>query len=225
LQVVRQLDAVGRVVVRRLLAVARYVFEHKQPEVKVARATRVPLRRRVVEAGKASGHVLRFSAGVVCTQCRQSSRMKQALTSWAVAQCPGPGKKHGHTVQCYRGLCFCTACGQWAGLSGASSRGIHKACTGQATKRGKELLARMACDPPRLPDLHGRRAWPDGTPADPPAALAAAVGRQRRGAGVPSIAAHPATTVMSNSRMQAVLARVRAREQGRLQGNQGKVTT
>jgi hypothetical protein len=111
--------------------------------------------------------------------------MKQALTGWVVQQCPGPGVQFGHTMYQVHGLAFCAICGGWATPSGAGSRGIRRPCPGYATKRGQELFRRVASVPPRLPDLHGRRAWPDGTPAGPPAALAAA-GRKRRVAGVPS---------------------------------------
>jgi hypothetical protein len=146
--------------------------------------------------------------------------MKPALMGWATVQCPGPGARHGHAVQCIRGLTFCTTCGHWASLSGASSRGMHRTCTGQATKRGRELLTRLANQPPKLPDLHGRKAWPDGTPADPPAALAAA-GRKRRATGVPSTmplcqkSSNSQVNSFVNPRLMAVYARVRARSQGK----------
>jgi ribonuclease HI len=219
-QLVAQLDRAAGQVVRRLQAVARFVLENRRPFEKVVRAPQKPLRRRLADAGEASGHELKFSAGVRCTKCRQHSRMKPALTGWATVQCPGPGARHGHAVQCIRGLTFCTTCGHWASLSGASSRGMHRKCTGQATKRGSELLTRLASQPPKLPDLHGRKTWPDGTPADSSAALAAA-GCKRRATGVPSTvpsrqesSGHQVNSFV-NLRLKAVYDRVRARSKGK----------
>jgi ribonuclease HI len=192
-QLVCRLDTAALLVVRRLHAVARYVVEHREPPVKTTRAVHVPLRRRVEAAGRQAGHILYFSAGVGCKQCRSRSRMRTALATWAVKPCPGPGSQHGHRMQTVHGLWFCTVCGRWAIATGAGSRGIHQQCPGFAAKRGGELLSRMACNPPKLPDLHGRKLWPDGTPPAPPAALAAA-GRRRRAAGVP-----PSTPASSSS--------------------------
>jgi hypothetical protein len=184
IQLIRKLDAIAGVVVRRLCAVARFVLAHRLPPSRVERNARVSIRQQVQQAGEAGGHCLYFSSGVGCKKCRQHSRMRYAA-SWASKACPGPGTRHGHKMQCIHGLYFCTVCGQWATAAGASSRGMHQQCSGHAAKRGRELLARLACQPPRLPDLHGRRQWPDGTPAAPPTALAAAV-RKRRAAGGPS---------------------------------------
>jgi hypothetical protein len=214
-QLIRQLEQACRLVVRRLLAVSKFVVEARQPEMKAARAGRVPLRRRVQDLGTRGGHCLRFSAGVSCRKCRQHSRMKRAITGWVAEACPGPGARYGHQVRCIRGLFFCAVCGSWSIPAGGSSRAMHRPCTRYATKRGSELLGRLQCDPPKLPDLHGRRAWPDGTPADPPAALAAA-GRQRRGAGVPSTCSYCPRSILPNPKIQAVLARVRERERGLL---------
>jgi hypothetical protein len=122
-------------------------------------------------------------------------------------------------MRCIKGLSFCVVCGHWAMPSGACSRGMHKDCAGYATKRGTELLARLARQPPKLPDLHGRKAWPDGTPVASPTALAA-VGRKRRGTGDPPNARgrtdrpvpHPSSNLSpAERRIQAVFARVRAR--------------
>jgi hypothetical protein len=167
----------------------------------------VPLRRRLLALGTQGGHSLRFGAGVHCQRCLQRSRMRKAITGWLASPCPGPGVTQGHQVRSIRGLYFCTVCGSWSIPGGGSNRAIHKPCTGYATKRGQDLLGRLQCEPPRLPDLHGRRVWPDGTPADPPKALAA-FRRQRRGVGVPS----PPKTLAMNSRIQAVYARVRDRQ-------------
>jgi ribonuclease HI len=207
--VVCKLDAVAKLVVRRLIAVVRFVVANRAPLARQERRSTVPLRRRVQEAGNRSGHMLHFSAGVGCKSCRQHTRMRPALTGWVVQQCPGPGTQHGHCMRTIRGLSFCVVCGHWAITTGrgGSSRGLNKTCTGRATKRGRELLARLECQPPKLPDLHGRRVWPDGTPADPPTALAAA-GRKRRVVGVPS----PPPPPILNSRIQAVFDRIRARQ-------------
>jgi hypothetical protein len=144
--------------------------------------------------------------------------MKVALTGWAAQKCLGPGVQFGHSMRQVHGLAFCAVCGGWATPSGAGSRGIRKQCPGHAGKRGQELLRRLACNPPRLPDLHGRKSWPDGTPTGPPAALAAA-GRKRRAAGVPptpcrSGVASRAGIPLSQAerRRAAIYDRIRARE-------------
>jgi hypothetical protein len=192
------------------------------PPTRIARVGHVPLRQRLAEAGTASRHCLYFSAGVGCRSCRQHSRLRVAV-GWISQPCLGPGARLGHKVRCIHGLHFCTVCGNWATSAGNGSRGMHQRCPGFAKKRGSELLARLACQPPRLPDLHGRRQWPDGTSAAPSTALAAGARKRRAAEGpsepvavvearfVPTCGSAVGPITPASRRLQAVFARVRAK--------------
>jgi hypothetical protein len=158
----------------------------------------------------ASGNALCFSAGVGCSRCSQKSRMQATITGWVARQYPDPGT-YVHVMRCIKGLSLCAVCGTRATQQGPAA--LAPTCS----VPGKDLLAYVVCQPPHLPDSHGRKQRPEGFLAGPIAALSAA-GHKRRGAGDPTnwhrrnlVGAQPMRVFSRTSRSHVVYERVCAR--------------
>jgi hypothetical protein len=172
-EAVSRLDASAALALQRLLAVSSYILETQEQVARVPRASLVPLRERIGQAGRDQGHKLVFKAGVACKTCRQHSRLRSAW-GWLQRPCPGPGVRHGHHMQTVHGLHFCAVCGQWTSDSRTASTGLSTQCARRATAYGARLLRRLGGKPPLPPPPYHLQVWPDGT------ALATHVGVKRR---------------------------------------------
>ena len=162
INLVQLLSSNAEDVVKRLVAVGRYVVANRQVPIKTPKVPNASLRERLSEAARTNQHELKFmaqggSGGVVCQTCQQHSRLRAAM-AWVTSRCPGPGTAQGHRMDTVHGLPFCLRCGRY------SRAGLRGACAGHATGFGLRMLSRFNATPPMPP--YGYKAWPDGTPAE-----------------------------------------------------------
>ena len=174
-QTAQQIDEAAGIVLRRIVAVGRYVIKNWTAPARVPRALRQPLLTRMWELGTRNGHIMRQGKGLGCRSCWQHSRMRQA-SQWASQPCPGPGVVQGHLIRHVHGMRFCERCGGWIAKDGTAmtTSVLRRPCTGHPNLHGKRLLRRFLSQPPLPP--YGRLVWPDGTVVEKPAKQPKAAG-------------------------------------------------
>ena len=168
LRVVDCIDAATAMVLRRLMACARFVLERQGKEaVRSPRCPKAPLRQRLAEAAVVAGHELHIGPrGARCRKCMRRSGMRRAL-GWVGQPCTGPEAGVGHRLRVIHGLRFCTVCGRWDRIAGGSARGegLRAACPRKAPVHGKRVARRLLAACPRPPVWF--TTWPDGSPIAP----------------------------------------------------------
>ena len=164
-RLVQKLDALANDVCKRLVAVGKFIVEHRTIEERVQVARVQPLRTRLDEVGRRNGHLLVYHAqgstgGVECRTCGIHSRLREAGW-WLAEPCRGAGCRQGHAMEVVHGLSFCKICGRYTRNPDVATKGLKQVCSGVPGKHARRFLRRVCAKPPLPP--YGVKVWPDGT--------------------------------------------------------------